>query len=63
MKEGSPALDSLWKDKRVNIRIAGKAARVSRVEPNEVAEARKKSGLTQREFADVIEQVTVRPAR
>ena len=33
---------------------AGKAARVSRVEPNEVAEARSKTGLTQREFADVL---------
>ena len=33
---------------------AGKAARVSRVEPNEVAEARGKTGLTQREFASVL---------
>ena len=33
---------------------AGKAARVSRVEPNEVAEARGKTGLTQREFAEVL---------
>ncbi|MET4028258.1 DNA-binding transcriptional regulator YiaG [Marinobacter sp. MBR-99] len=31
-----------------------KAARVSRVEPNEVAEARGKTGLTQREFAEVL---------
>lgn len=34
----------------------GKAARVSRVEPNEVAEARSKTGLTQREFAEVIRE-------
>ena len=33
---------------------AGKAARVSRVEPNEVAEARSKTGLTQLEFAEVL---------
>src|SRR5690554_858005 len=33
---------------------AGKAARISRVEPNEVAEARGKTGLTQREFAEVL---------
>lgn len=33
---------------------AGKAARVSRVEPNEVVEARSKTGLTQREFANVL---------
>ncbi|MDO8826155.1 DNA-binding transcriptional regulator [Methylophaga sp.] len=33
---------------------AGKAARVSRVEPNEVAEARSKTGLTQIEFAEVL---------
>lgn len=33
---------------------AGKAARVSRVEPNEVAEARGKTGLTQQEFAEVL---------
>lgn len=33
---------------------AGKAARVSRVEPNEVAEARGKTGLTQKEFAEVL---------
>ena len=33
---------------------AGKAARVSRVEPNEVAEARGKTGLTQIEFAEVL---------
>ncbi|THK42599.1 helix-turn-helix domain-containing protein [Methylophaga sp. SB9B] len=33
----------------------GKAARgVSRVEPNEVAEARSKTGLTQLEFAEVL---------
>ena len=31
---------------------AGKTARVSRVEPNEVAEARGKTGLTQVEFAE-----------
>ncbi|AVI63766.1 helix-turn-helix domain-containing protein [Halomonas sp. GFAJ-1] len=33
---------------------AGKTARVSHVEPNEVAEARGKTGLTQREFAEVL---------
>lgn len=33
---------------------AGKAARTSRVEPNEVAEARGKTGLTQIEFAEVL---------
>ncbi|MBL3827438.1 MULTISPECIES: helix-turn-helix domain-containing protein [Marinobacter] len=33
---------------------AGNAARVSLVEPNEVAEARGKTGLTQREFAEVL---------
>ncbi len=33
---------------------ARNAARVSRVEPNEVAEARGKTGLTQREFAEVL---------
>jgi putative transcriptional regulator len=33
---------------------AGKVARVSRVEPNEVVEARSKTGLTQREFANVL---------
>lgn len=33
---------------------AGKVARVSRVEPNEVAEARSRTGLTQREFAEVL---------
>ncbi|SFR63682.1 putative transcriptional regulator [Marinobacter daqiaonensis] len=33
---------------------AGNAARVSRVEPNEVAEARGRTGLTQREFAEVL---------
>lgn len=33
---------------------AGKAAQVSRVEPNEVAEARGKTGLTQIEFAEVL---------
>lgn len=32
----------------------GKAARVTRVEPNEVAEARGKTGLTQKEFAEVL---------
>ncbi|MGS2744647.1 helix-turn-helix domain-containing protein [Halomonas sp. LS-001] len=33
---------------------AGNAARISRVEPNEVAEARSKTGLTQLEFARVL---------
>ncbi|OEY65991.1 helix-turn-helix domain-containing protein [Marinobacter sp. X15-166B] len=33
---------------------AGKAARVSRVKPNEVAEARGKTGLSQREFAEAL---------
>jgi putative transcriptional regulator len=33
---------------------ARKAARISRVEPNEVAEARGKTGLTQIEFAEVL---------
>lgn len=33
---------------------AGKAARVSRVEPNKVAEARSRTGLTQLEFAEVL---------
>ena len=33
---------------------AGKIARVSHVAPNEVAEARGKTGLTQREFAEVL---------
>lgn len=33
---------------------AGKAARVSRVEPNEVAEARSRAGLTQGEFAKAL---------
>lgn len=33
---------------------AGKAARVSRVIPNEVAQARGKTGLTQQEFAAVL---------
>ncbi|MFN3582108.1 MAG: helix-turn-helix domain-containing protein [Pseudomonas sp.] len=33
---------------------AGKSARVSRVGPNEVAEARGKTGLTQQEFAEVL---------
>lgn len=33
---------------------AGKTARVTRVEPNEVAEARGKTGLTQKEFAEVL---------
>ena len=32
----------------------GNVARVSLVEPNEVAEARGKTGLTQREFAEVL---------
>jgi len=32
----------------------GKAARVSRVEPNEVADARGKTGLTQIEFAEAL---------
>jgi putative transcriptional regulator len=34
---------------------AGLAARVTKVEPNEVAQARLKSGLSQSEFADVLE--------
>jgi len=33
---------------------AGKAARVTNVEPNEVAEARGKTGLTQMEFAEAL---------
>jgi len=33
---------------------AGKVARASRVEPNAVAEARNKTGLTQMEFAEVL---------
>jgi putative transcriptional regulator len=33
---------------------AGQAARVTKVEPNEVAQARQKSGLSQTEFADVL---------
>ncbi|MBU2875136.1 helix-turn-helix domain-containing protein [Marinobacter salexigens] len=33
---------------------AGKVARISRVEPNEVVEARGKTGLTQIEFAEVL---------
>ncbi|SOB76469.1 putative transcriptional regulator [Marinobacter sp. LV10R510-11A] len=33
---------------------AGKAARITEVEPNEVAEARSKTGLSQRQFADVL---------
>jgi putative transcriptional regulator len=33
---------------------AGKAARVSRVEPNEVADARGKTDLTQIEFAEAL---------
>ena len=33
---------------------AGKVARVSHVEPNEVAEARSKTGLTQLQFAEVL---------
>jgi putative transcriptional regulator len=33
---------------------AGQAARVTKVEPNEVAQARQKSGLSQAEFADAL---------
>lgn len=33
---------------------AGKVARVSHVEPNEVAKARSRTGLTQVEFAEVL---------
>lgn len=33
---------------------AGKAARVTDVEPNAVAEARSKTGLSQRQFAEVL---------
>lgn len=33
---------------------AGKAARITEVEPNEVAEARSKTGLSQRQFAEVL---------
>ncbi|WP_150302899.1 helix-turn-helix domain-containing protein [Pseudomonas saliphila] len=33
---------------------AGNVARITRVEPNEVAEARGKTGLTQKEFAEVL---------
>jgi putative transcriptional regulator len=33
---------------------AGQAARVTKVEPNEVATARQKSGLSQSEFADAL---------
>jgi putative transcriptional regulator len=33
---------------------AGEAARVTRVAPNKIAEARGKTGLTQREFAEVL---------
>lgn len=33
---------------------AGRAARATNVEPNEVAQARQKSGLSQAEFADVL---------
>lgn len=33
---------------------AGQAARVTKVEPNEVAMARQKSGLSQSEFADAL---------
>lgn len=39
---------------------AGKAARISRVEPNEVAKTRSKTGLTQLEFAAVL-QISPRP--
>lgn len=33
---------------------AGKTARITEVEPNEVAEARSKTGLSQRQFAEVL---------
>lgn len=33
---------------------AGRAGRVTKVAPNEVAQARQKSGLSQAEFADVL---------
>lgn len=33
---------------------AGKAARITEVVPNEVAEARSKTGLSQRQFAEVL---------
>jgi putative transcriptional regulator len=33
---------------------AGQAARVTRVEPNEVAQARQKSGLSQTQFAEAL---------
>lgn len=33
---------------------AGQAARVTRIEANEVAEARHKTGLSQAEFADIL---------
>lgn len=33
---------------------AGQAARVTKVEPNEVAQARHKSGLSQADFADAL---------
>lgn len=33
---------------------AGKAARITEVEPNEVAKARSKTGLSQRQFAEVL---------
>ena len=33
---------------------AGQAARVTKVEPNEVVQARQESGLSQSEFADVL---------
>lgn len=33
---------------------AGKAARVTQVQPNEVLEARNNTGLSQREFAEVL---------
>jgi putative transcriptional regulator len=33
---------------------AGQAARVTKVEPNEIAQARQKSGLSQTEFAEAL---------
>ncbi|MGM8932824.1 helix-turn-helix domain-containing protein [Salinicola halophyticus] len=33
---------------------AGKVARITEVEPNEVAEARSKTGLSQRQFAEIL---------
>ncbi|WP_412176345.1 helix-turn-helix domain-containing protein [Halomonas sp. HP20-15] len=38
----------------LQLRLHYKAARVSRVKPNEVAETRGKTGLTQIEFAEVL---------